>query len=107
MTSHSALVEPRIPQPADDLSATENYWRAANYLAGAQIYLQKNVLLREKLSSEHIKGRLLGHWGTCPGINLVYAHLNRIIKRDARNVLLITGPGHGAPANLANLYLEG
>jgi xylulose-5-phosphate/fructose-6-phosphate phosphoketolase len=84
------------------------YQRATNYLAAAQIYLQDNFLLREPLRSEHIKPRLLGHWGTAPGINLIYAHLNRLIcdQSDAE-ILLVTGPGHGAAANLANLYLEG
>lgn len=91
----------------DELIHIARYLRAANYLAGAQIYLQDNVLLREPLRAEHIKDRLLGHWGTCPGINLIYAHLNRMILREDANVMLITGPGHGAPANLANLYLEG
>jgi xylulose-5-phosphate/fructose-6-phosphate phosphoketolase len=85
----------------------DRYFRAANYLAAAQIYLQANALLREPLKSEHIKERLLGHWGTCPGINLICSHLNWFIQRDDRNILLVTGPGHGAPANLANLYLEG
>lgn len=89
------------------LGKIESYWAMANFLAGAQIYLKENVLLKEPLSPKHIKGRLLGHWGTCPGINLVYAHLNRLIKEQNANVLLVTGPGHGAPANLANLYLEG
>lgn len=84
-----------------------DYWCAANYLAAAQIYLRDNVLLREPLQPEHFKPRLLGHWGTVPGINLVYAHLNRLIRKRDAPVLLITGPGHGAPANLANLYLEG
>ncbi|EMI18991.1 xylulose-5-phosphate/fructose-6-phosphate phosphoketolase [Rhodopirellula maiorica SM1] len=83
------------------------YWQAANYLAAAQIYLRENVLLREPLKPEHIKPRLLGHWGTVPGINLVYAHLNRLILAQDVSVLLVTGPGHGAPANLANLFLEG
>jgi xylulose-5-phosphate/fructose-6-phosphate phosphoketolase len=83
------------------------YRRAANYLAAAQIYLQDNVVLAEPLRPTHIKDRLLGHWGTCPGINLVYAHLNRLVRERDANVLLITGPGHGAAANLANLYLEG
>ena len=83
------------------------YLRAANYLAAAQVYLQDNCLLDEPLRPEHIKPRLLGHWGTCPGINLVYAGLNRlIIERDVE-LLLVTGPGHGAAANLANLWLEG
>src|SRR6266498_1316712 len=83
------------------------YRRATNYLAAAQIYLKDNCLLEEPLRPEHIKDRLLGHWGTCPGINLVYAHLNRLIQARDASVLLITGPGHGAAANLANLYLEG
>ena len=83
------------------------YRRAANYLAAAQIYLKDNVLLEEPLRPTHIKDRLLGHWGTCPGINLVYAHLNRLVRERDANILLITGPGHGAAANLANLYLEG
>ncbi len=87
--------------------ALDRYLRAVHYLAGAQIYLQSNVLLREPLKPEHVKKRLLGHWGTCPGINLVYAHLNRLIRRADLDAILITGPGHGAPANLANLYLEG
>jgi xylulose-5-phosphate/fructose-6-phosphate phosphoketolase len=90
-----------------DVEGLSRYLRAVHYLAGAQIYLQDNVLLREPLRPEHIKDRLLGHWGTCPGINLVYAHLNRLILRERLDVLLVTGPGHGAPANLANLYLEG
>ena len=89
-----------------DLSTLERYFRAANYLAAAQIYLVDNPLLEEPLRPEHIKHRLLGHWGTAPGINCVYAHLNRLILRTDANVLLVTGPGHGAAANLANMYLE-
>jgi xylulose-5-phosphate/fructose-6-phosphate phosphoketolase len=91
----------------DAFATLGRYRRAANYLAAAQIYLQDNVLLAEPLRPTHIKQRLLGHWGTCPGINLVYAHLNRLIRERGADVLLITGPGHGAAANLANLYLEG
>ena len=83
------------------------YQRATNYLAAAQIYLQDNVLLRGCLQPSHIKERLLGHWGTCPGINMIYAHLNRLIVSHDINMFLVTGPGHGAPAILANLYLEG
>jgi xylulose-5-phosphate/fructose-6-phosphate phosphoketolase len=83
------------------------YWRAANYLGAAQLYLRENPLLQEPLASEHIKPRLLGHWGTQPGLNLIYAHLNRLIQDTDASVLLIVGPGHGAPAILANLYLEG
>ncbi|HBB32824.1 MAG TPA: phosphoketolase [Cyanobacteria bacterium UBA8803] len=90
-----------------ELEAIARYRRATNYLAVAQIYLKDNVLLKNPLQPEHIKERLLGHWGTCPGINLVYAHLNRLIRRYDVNMFLVTGPGHGAPANLANLYLEG
>jgi xylulose-5-phosphate/fructose-6-phosphate phosphoketolase len=83
------------------------YRRATNYVAAAAIYLQDNVLLEEPLSPDHIKPRLLGHWGTVPGINLIYAGLNRLIIDTGSNFLLLTGPGHGAPANLANLWLEG
>jgi xylulose-5-phosphate/fructose-6-phosphate phosphoketolase len=89
------------------LDQLRTYLRAANYLAAAQIYLKDNALLSEPLQPGHVKDRLLGHWGTTPGINLVWTHLNRIIIEHDANVLLITGPGHGAPANLANLYLEG
>ena len=83
------------------------YFRAANYLTVAQIYLQENPLLREPLLPEHIKPRLLGHWGTSPGLNLLWAHLNRAIVRDDLNVLFMAGPGHGGPAVVANAYLEG
>lgn len=87
--------------------AMERYRRAVNYLAAAQIYLKDNPLLREPLLPDDIKERLLGHWGTAPGINLIYAHLNRLILRTDASVMLVTGPGHGAAANLANMYLEG
>ena len=90
-----------------ELHAIDAYWRAANYLSVGQIYLLDNPLLREPLRIEHIKPRLLGHWGTSPGLNLVYAHMNRIIKRDDRDAIFITGPGHGGPAVVANAYLEG
>ena len=92
---------------ADELNAMDMYWRAANYLAAAQIYLRDNCLLEDSLKPEHIKPRLLGHWGTVPGINFIYTHLNRLVRQRHQSVLLVTGPGHGAPANLANLYLEG
>jgi xylulose-5-phosphate/fructose-6-phosphate phosphoketolase len=95
------------PLAADEIRALDLYWRAANYLGAAQIYLWDNYLLEEPLRTEHIKPRLLGHWGTVPGINFIYTHLNRLIRRERASVLLLTGPGHGAPANLANLYLEG
>ncbi len=83
------------------------YWRAANYLSVGQIYLLDNAMLREPLKIEHTKPRLLGHWGTTPGLNFIYAHLNRVIKRDDLNVIYICGPGHGGPGIVANTYLEG
>lgn len=83
------------------------YWEASNYLAAAQIYLQANPLLKEPLLPDHIKPRLLGHWGTSPGLNFIYVHLNRLIKDTNANILFVCGPGHGAPAILANTYLEG
>jgi xylulose-5-phosphate/fructose-6-phosphate phosphoketolase len=96
-------------RPLDDreLSAVDAYFRAANYLTVGQIYLRDNALLREPLEPEHIKPRLLGHWGTSPGLNLIYVHLNRLIRQHDTEILLAVGPGHGGPAILANLYLEG
>lgn len=95
------------PFTSEDCRKIDAYWRAANYLAAGQIYLQDNPLLREPLKPEHIKPRLLGHWGTSPGLSLIYVHLNRLIRDTDANVIYITGPGHGAPAILANVYLEG
>ena len=83
------------------------YWRAANYLSVGQIYLLDNPLLREPLQPEHVKPRLLGHFGTVPGLNLLYAHLNRLIRARDLNAIYVTGPGHGGPALVANAYLEG
>ena len=83
------------------------YWRAANYLSVGQIYLQDNPLLKQKLTLEHIKPRLLGHWGTTPGLNFIYVHLNRLIKDNNLNMMFIIGPGHGGPGIVANTYLEG
>lgn len=91
----------------EEAAAMLRYRRAANFLSAAQIYLCANPLLDEPLKPEHIKDRLLGHWGTAPGINFIYQHLNHLIRRTGASVLLITGPGHGAAANLANMYLEG
>ncbi|QEL16736.1 phosphoketolase family protein [Limnoglobus roseus] len=88
-------------------TTTARYLRAVNYLAAAQIYLAFNPLLRDPLRPDHVKDRLLGHWGTCPGINLVHTYLNQFILRADASVLLVTGPGHGAAANLANMYLDG
>jgi xylulose-5-phosphate/fructose-6-phosphate phosphoketolase len=90
-----------------ELELINAYWRAANYLSVGQIYLLDNPLLREPLAPEHIKPRLLGHWGTTPGLNLIYAHLNRVIRHRDLNVIYITGPGHGGPGLVANAYLEG
>ena len=90
-----------------ELLAITRYRRAVDYLAAAQIYLKENPLLEEPLRPEHVKDRLLGHWGTAPGINMIYAHLNRLILRTNANILLITGPGHGAAANMANMFIEG
>ncbi|GLZ78085.1 putative phosphoketolase [Actinorhabdospora filicis] len=90
-----------------DLAAIDAWWRAANYLTAGQIYLMGNPMLREPLRPEHIKPRLLGHWGTSPGLNLLWAHLNRVIIARDLDVLFVTGPGHGGPAILANTWLEG
>jgi xylulose-5-phosphate/fructose-6-phosphate phosphoketolase len=92
---------------SDYLSRLNAYWRAANYLCVGQIYLLDNPLLREPLRIEHIKPRLLGHWGTTPGLNFIYAHLNRAIRKFDLNAICIAGPGHGGPALVANTYLEG
>jgi len=92
---------------SETLYGIDAYWRAANYLSVGQIYLYENPLLRRPLELAHIKPRLLGHWGTTPGLNFVYAHLNRVIKERGLKVLSITGPGHGGPALVANAYLEG
>ncbi|MGE3287147.1 MAG: phosphoketolase [Pseudonocardia sp.] len=91
----------------DDLKLLDAYWRAANYLSVGQIYLLDNPLLREPLAAEHVKPRLLGHWGTTPGLNLLYAHMNRAIRNRDLNALYVTGPGHGGPGLVANAYLEG
>ena len=92
---------------ADELQKVHAYWRAANYLSVGQIYLYDNPLLREPLRLKHIKPRLLGHWGTTPGLNFIYVHLNRLIKKQDLNVVYIAGPGHGGPGLVANTYLEG
>src|SRR6059058_5508010 len=102
--TETAHVEPMTASYAERLDA---YWRAANYLSVGQIFLMDNPLLREPLIAEHIKPRLLGHFGTTPGLNLVYAHLNRAIRQRSLNVLYVTGPGHGGPGLVANAYLEG
>src|SRR5579863_6307528 len=91
----------------DELRKIDAYWRAANYLSVGQIYLMENPLLREPLRKEHIKPRLLGHWGTTPGLNFIYAHMNRVIKAHDLNAIYVCGPGHGGPGMVANTYLEG
>ena len=95
------------PLSPEELGKIDAYWRAANYLSVGQIYLYKNPLLREPLRVEDIKPRLLGHWGTTPGLNFIYVHLNRLIKKLDLNVIFVTGPGHGGPGLVANTYLEG
>jgi xylulose-5-phosphate/fructose-6-phosphate phosphoketolase len=100
----SASTQPLSP---DELRKINAYWRAANYLSVGQIYLYANPLLREPLKLEHVKPRLLGHWGTTPGLNFIYAHFNRVIKKYDLNMIYVCGPGHGGPGMVANTYLEG
>jgi xylulose-5-phosphate/fructose-6-phosphate phosphoketolase len=95
------------PLSAELLSKMDAYWRAANYLSVGQIYLRDNALLEQPLTLEHVKPRLLGHWGTTPGINMLYVHLNRLIKENDLDMIYIIGPGHGGPGLVANTYLEG
>jgi len=104
--SSSMEAQPR-PLSDEQLRRIDAWWRAANYLSIGQIYLLDNPLLKEKLSTAHIKPRLLGHWGTTPGLNFMYAHLNRAIKERDLNMFFIAGPGHGAPGVVANTWLEG
>ena len=111
---HLTLVPARFPSYAPHMGATRQeldlihaYWRAANYLSVGQIYLLDNPLLREPLTPAHIKPRLLGHWGTTPGLNFIYVHLNRLIRERDLNMIYVTGPGHGGPGLVANAYLEG
>ena len=95
------------PLSADELRKVDAYWRACNYLCVGMLYLRANPLLRESLKPEHIKNRLLGHWGSDPGQTFVWVHLNRLIKKYDLNLIYLSGPGHGAPATLSNSYLEG
>ncbi len=99
--------ESKQPLAEEELRKMHAYWRAANYLSVGQIYLYANPLLREPLKFEHIKPRLLGHWGTTPGLNFIYVHFNRLIKKHDLNVIYVAGPGHGGPGLVANTYLEG
>jgi xylulose-5-phosphate/fructose-6-phosphate phosphoketolase len=95
------------PLAPEELHKTDAYWRAANYLSVGQIYLYGNPLLREPLKLEHVKPLVVGHWGTTPGQNFIYVHLNRVITRHDLNMIYIAGPGHGGPALVGNTYLEG
>lgn len=106
MTVENIDIEVQTLSP-ELLQKMDAYWRAANYLSVGQIYLYDNPLLKKPLTLEHIKPRLLGHWGTTPGLNLIYVHLNRIIKQYDLNMIYVTGPGHGGPGLVANTYLEG
>src|SRR5215211_1271958 len=106
-TPHAATVPLDGPLAADELDRLHRYWQAANYLTVGQIYLQDNPLLREPLRPEQIKPRLLGHWGTSPGLSFIYLHLNRLIRERDVDAIFLAGPGHGGPAVLANVYLEG
>jgi xylulose-5-phosphate/fructose-6-phosphate phosphoketolase len=103
----TATTETSTTLPDAEVGMLDAYWRAANYLSVGQIYLLDNPLLREPLRPEHIKPRLLGHWGTTPGLNLIYTHMNRLIRAHDLNAIFITGPGHGGPALVAQAYLEG
>src|ERR1035441_5495091 len=103
----TATTETTTELTETDVGLLDAYWRAANYLAVGQIYLLDNPLLREPLRPEHVKPRLLGHWGTTPGLNLIYTHMNRLIKRHDLEAIFITGPGHGGPGLVAQAYLEG
>src|ERR1022692_963567 len=95
------------PLPPEELRKINAYWHAANYLSVGQIYLYANPLLTEPLRLEHIKPRLLGHWGTTPGLNFIYAHCNRLIRKYDLDMIYVCGPGHGGPGMVANTYLEG
>lgn len=106
-SNHETKIEEMNDTFNQELVLIDAYWRAANYLSVGQIYLLDNPLLKEPLRQEHIKPRLLGHWGTTPGLNFIYAHLNRVIRHRDLNMLLICGPGHGGPGIVANVYLEG
>jgi xylulose-5-phosphate/fructose-6-phosphate phosphoketolase len=107
MKDKESLAKNELSLSPDELDRIHRYWRAANYLSVGQIYLLDNPLLRRPLALEDVKPRLLGHWGTTPGLNFIYAHLNRIIKKNALNMIYIAGPGHGGPAIVANTWLEG
>src|SRR5689334_18828348 len=103
----SAAAHGKAALSPEELRLMDAYWRASNYLSVGQIYLLDNPLLKKPLARAHIKPRLLGHWGTSPGLNMLYVHLNRVIKRDNLNMIYVIGPGHGRPSLVAHAYLEG
>ena len=107
MTENNAVLTTNPGADQRSLDGVDLWWRAANYLSAGQIYLRDNPLLRRPLEPEDVKARLLGHWGTTPGLNFIYAHLNRVIAEQDQDILFVTGPGHGGPANVANAWLEG
>jgi xylulose-5-phosphate/fructose-6-phosphate phosphoketolase len=107
MTATTAAPSGTAPLSAEEARLIDAYWRAANYLSVGQIYLLDNPLLRDPLGAADVKPRLLGHWGTTPGLNFIYAHMNRVIRRDDIDAIYIAGPGHGGPGLVANAYLEG
>ena len=103
---HTEIINSQALDP-EQLRKIDAYWRAANYLSVGQIYLLDNPLLKQPLKKEHVKPRLLGHWGTTPGLNFIYVHCNRIIKKYDLDMIYIAGPGHGGPGLVANTWLEG
>src|SRR6187551_3390544 len=107
MTADATPLPIATPLSADELRLIDAWWRAANYLSVGQIYLLDNPLLEQPLELGHIKPRLLGHWGTTPGLNFLYVHLNRVIRKHDADMMYIIGPGHGGPALVAHAYLEG
>lgn len=107
MTEPTTAQRPAAVLDGAELALIDRYWQAANYLSVGQIYLLDNPLLRVPLEPQHIKARLLGHWGTTPGLNFIYVHLNRVIKARDLDAIYICGPGHGGPGIVANTYLEG
>ena len=107
-TPAAADLAERLARPsADEVAAMDAWWRANNYLTVGQIYLMANPLLREPLVSEHIKPRLLGHWGTSPGLSLIYVHASRLIQQTGQQMIYLAGPGHGGPALVGAASLEG
>src|SRR5271169_7082315 len=107
MTGTAATEAENTTLSAEMLAKMDAYWRAANYLSVGQIYLKDNPLLKRPLTLEDVKPRLLGHWGTTPGLNFLYVHWNRLIRERNLNMIYLIGPGHGGPGLVANTYLEG